>query len=115
MKKERHYKLNETFDIPVEGGLEIKKAGLNIATKNGELKLTVHIYKDLITAIDTELFIDGAWEKAIAPKNSPMKDMYPGWYYVMPITFDTQLHIKMMMKGRTLRGHTKKVRRKGVN
>jgi len=70
----------------------------------GEIKLTIHIYKDLITAIDTEIFIDGKWEKAIAPKGSPMpdKDIFPGWNYVMPVTFDTDLHMKMMMRHKNI-------------
>ena len=79
--------------------------------KEGELKLTVHIYKDLITDIETELFEAGVWERAVAPRNSPVKDMYPGWYYVMPITFDTDLHIKLMMR-RKHREYTQKIRRK---
>ena len=64
--------------------------------KSGEIKLIVHVYKDLIIDIETELFFDGKWEKAVAPKNSPMKDLYPGWSYIMPVTSDTDLHIKMM-------------------
>jgi len=66
--------------------------------KLGEIKLIVHVYKDLIIDIETELFIDGKWEKAVAPKNSPMRDLYPGWSYVMPVTSDTDLHIKMMAR-----------------
>jgi len=73
--------------------------------KKGEIKLILHIYKDMITGIDTEIFVDGKWEKAIAPKNSPMKDMYPGWSYVMPVTYSTDLHVKMM------RRHPKKEKR----
>lgn len=111
MKKERHFKLSETFDIPVEGELEIKKAGLDIPTKNGELKLTVHIYKDMITNIDTELFIDGIWEKAVAPKNSVQGDIYPGKFYMMPVTMDVNLYIELR-KRRKYREHTQKVRRK---
>ena len=73
--------------------------------KLGEIKLTLHIYKNMITGIDTEVFVDGKWEKAIAPKHSPAGDIYPGWNYVMPVTYDTDLHIKMMMR------HPKKEKR----
>lgn len=69
-----------------------------MTVKLGEIKLTLHIYKDIITGIDTEIFVDGKWEKAIAPKNSPMSDIFPGWNYIMPVTHDTDLHIKMMKK-----------------
>jgi len=63
--------------------------------KPGELKLTVHVVRDIITAIDTEIFCDGAWEKAVAPKVSPWWDMFPGWDYIMPVTKDANLHIKI--------------------
>ena len=63
--------------------------------KLGEIKLTVHIYKNIITAIDTEIFVDGKWEKAIAPEGSSMQDIYPGAYFIMPVTKDKNLHIKI--------------------
>ena len=79
--------------------------------KEGELKLTVHIYKDLITAIDTELFTGGTWEKAIAPENSVMGKIYSGKSYIMPITMDISLHIELK-KRRKYSEHTQKIGRK---
>ena len=63
-----------------------------------EIKITLHINKHLITAIDTELYIDGKWEKAVAPEGSPIGNIFPGWSYVMPLTRNIELQIKMMVR-----------------
>ncbi len=60
--------------------------------KEEELRIVVHIYKDEIIGIDAE---QDNFENGV----HHLGGTYPGWSYVVPITIDTDLHIKLMQKG----------------
>ena len=59
--------------------------------KEEELRIVIHIYKDVIIGIDAEQdsFKDGVHH---------LGGKYPYWSYVVPVTVDTDLHIKLMRR-----------------
>jgi len=67
--------------------------------KKGELKIVIHIYKDEIIGIDAE---QNDFENGI----HHLGGKYPYWAYVIPITVDTDLHIRLLQKGQILKNVT---------
>ena len=67
--------------------------------KEEELRIVIHIYKNEIIGIDAEAdsFKDGVHH---------MGGTYPYWSYVIPITVNTDLHVRLMQKGQTLKNVT---------
>ena len=59
--------------------------------RDGELKVTIHIYKEKIINMEAE----NSWGKAIAPKNSIMGGIFPGRAYVDKTLPNYDLHVEL--------------------